>query len=59
MFGIGFGELIIILVIILLLFGAARLPELAKSLGKAVKEFNKAMKSDDEDKSEKNDVKKS
>ena len=38
----GGGELIIIFVIILLLFGAKRLPELARSLGQAKKEFSKA-----------------
>lgn len=38
----GGGELIIIFVIILLLFGAKRLPELARSLGMAKKEFSKA-----------------
>lgn len=38
----GGGELIIIFVIILLLFGAKRLPELARSLGQAKKEFQKA-----------------
>ncbi len=36
------GELIIVFVIILLLFGAKRLPELARSLGQAKKEFQKA-----------------
>lgn len=40
--GIGAQELIIVLVIILLLFGAKKLPELAGSLGKSVKEFRKA-----------------
>lgn len=40
--GIGGPELLIILVIILLLFGAKRLPELAKGLGKSMKEFKKA-----------------
>ena len=48
MFGLGMGELIVILVIILLLFGGARLPEIARGLGKAVREFNKAVKGDDE-----------
>lgn len=38
---IGFPELIIILVIVLLLFGAKRLPDLAKSLGKSIGEFKK------------------
>lgn len=39
---IGPTELIIILVIILLLFGATRIPQLAASLGKGIKEFRKA-----------------
>lgn len=40
--GIGGPELMLILFIVLLLFGANKLPELAKSLGKSVKEFKKA-----------------
>jgi TatA/E family protein of Tat protein translocase len=40
--GIGLPELVIILAIILLLFGAARLPQIANSMGKAIKEFRKA-----------------
>jgi TatA/E family protein of Tat protein translocase len=42
MFGLGYQELLIILVIVLILFGANRLPELARSLGSSVKEFKKA-----------------
>ncbi len=42
MFGLGTGEILIILLIILLLFGAKKLPELAKGLGKGIKEFKKA-----------------
>ena len=51
-FGLGTTELIIILVIIMLLFGGAKLPALAKGLGQSIKEFKKAAKEDD-DKSEK------
>ena len=39
---IGFGQILIILVVILLLFGPKRLPELAKALGNALNEFKKA-----------------
>jgi len=39
---LGIGEIILILVIFLLLFGAKRLPEFARSLGKSLKEFKKA-----------------
>ncbi len=44
MFGLGTSELLLILLAILLLFGAKRLPELARSLGKGIQEFKKAAK---------------
>lgn len=43
----GMGELIVILVIVLVLFGASRIPEIAKSLGKGIKEFKKSVKDND------------
>lgn len=49
-FGIGGTELLIILAIILVLFGGAKLPSLAKGLGQSIKEFKKASKDDDETK---------
>ncbi len=44
MFGLGMGELMVILLIIILLFGASRVPEIARSLGRSVQEFKKAGK---------------
>lgn len=43
---IGMGEMMIILLVILLLFGAKRLPEIARALGGSIFEFKKAVNSD-------------
>lgn len=59
---VGMGELIIILLVILLLFGAKRLPELAKSLGRSIRHFKEGMNditnSSESDKSVEKDEKK-
>ena len=44
--GLGGPEVIIILVIVLVLFGGSKLPELAKGLGKSIKEFKQAPRED-------------
>ena len=44
MFNLGPWEVILIFVVVLLLFGAKRLPDVAKSLGKGIQEFKKASK---------------
>ncbi|MBT8372958.1 MAG: twin-arginine translocase TatA/TatE family subunit [Deltaproteobacteria bacterium] len=50
MFGIGMPELIIILVIILIIFGAGKLPEIGAGMGKAIRNFKGA--SDEKEKKE-------
>ena len=58
MFNFGMGELVVIFLIVLLLFGASRLPGIARALGRSIKEFKKGTKEiernldspDDEDK---------
>lgn len=42
LFNLGGGEIILILALVLILFGAKKLPELAKGLGQGIKEFKKA-----------------
>lgn len=48
MFGFGMPELIIILVIVLVVFGAGRLPEIGSALGKSIKNFKRASDGKDE-----------
>ncbi|PWB79723.1 MAG: twin-arginine translocase TatA/TatE family subunit [Candidatus Methylomirabilota bacterium] len=43
MFGLGFSELLIILVIVMVIFGAGRLPELGSGLGKAIRGFKDSL----------------
>lgn len=53
MFGLGFGELLIILIIVVLMFGGKKLPQLGASLGESIKNFKKGMKEDDNDQNKK------
>jgi sec-independent protein translocase protein TatA len=52
MFGsLGFGEILLILLIVVLIFGTNRIPELGRGLGDGIRNFKKAMKDDgDEEK---------
>ena len=47
---IGPQELIVVLVVVVLMFGGTKIPELMKGLGKGIKEFKEASKTDDEPK---------
>ena len=59
MFGLGFQEILVIALIVLLLFGGKKIPELMKGLGKGVKSFKEGMNEvtnlEDEKKEEKKD----
>jgi len=49
MFGLGIGELLIILVIVLVVFGAGKLPEIGESIGKSIQNFRKSVKTEEID----------
>jgi sec-independent protein translocase protein TatA len=46
--GLGFGELVILLIIVLLVFGAGKLPQIGDALGKSIKNFKRAASGNDE-----------
>lgn len=48
MFGLGMQELVVILIIVVVLFGATRLPQIGKGIGEAIKNFKKATNEPDE-----------
>jgi sec-independent protein translocase protein TatA len=52
-FGLGTTEIVLILLVVLLLFGATKLPGLAKGLGQSIQEFKKASKGEDDESSAK------
>ena len=56
MFGLSMGELIIILVVVVVLFGSSRLAGLGKSAGKSVREFKEELHKDDEQPASEEDV---
>jgi sec-independent protein translocase protein TatA len=53
MFGLGTQELLIIFLIILLLFGATRIPQIARGFGKGIANFKRGLKEDDSEKDDK------
>jgi sec-independent protein translocase protein TatA len=52
MFGLGFPELLLIAIIVIVIFGAGRIPELGKGLGEGIRNFKKAMKDEDKTKNQ-------
>lgn len=50
---LGFPEILVILLIVVLIFGTSRIPELGRGLGEGIRNFKKAIRNDDNDKAEK------
>ncbi len=57
MFGLGMQELVILLLIVVVIFGAGKLPELGAGIGKGIKNFKKSMKEEEDPKVLENDKK--
>jgi sec-independent protein translocase protein TatA len=47
--GLGMGELVVVLLIVILLFGGKKLPQLGASIGESIKNFKKGIKQDDDE----------
>ena len=56
MFGLGTSELIIILVLVLIIFGAGKLPQVGKSLGQGLKNFKDGMKDGEKGENDKSEI---
>jgi len=51
MFGsLGFGEILLILLIVVLIFGTSRIPELGRGLGEGIRNFKKSVRGDEDEK---------
>lgn len=57
MFGLGMPELVVILVIVIVIFGASRLPQLGEGLGKAIKGFKKGVADESKEEADKKESK--
>ncbi|MCB1213954.1 MAG: twin-arginine translocase TatA/TatE family subunit [Deltaproteobacteria bacterium] len=57
MLGLGASEILLVLVVLLLVFGAAKLPKIGQSLGEGVRQFKKGLKGEGEDLEEKEEKK--
>ena len=57
MFGLGWGKILLIIIFLLIVFGAAKLPQLGDALGKGIKNFQKSLKGDPKDSADKGEDK--